>query len=80
MSEVRLGVNTAANNSPKKRKNVAKRAAGTTKAVSKSSDDLSASERIDKCIADMGDWRDARLAEIRKLIHEINPEVVQDWK
>ena len=80
MSEARLRVNTAANDSPKKRKNVAKKAAGTTKAVSKSSDDLSAPERIYRRIADLGDWRGARLALIGRLIHEVNPEVVEDWK
>ncbi|OJH33699.1 hypothetical protein BON30_47315 [Cystobacter ferrugineus] len=41
---------------------------------------MSASERIDKKIASLGDWRGERLAEIRKLIHEVDPEVVEDWK
>jgi hypothetical protein len=40
----------------------------------------SASKRIDKKIADLGDWRGERLAEIRKLIHEVDPEVVEEWK
>jgi hypothetical protein len=40
----------------------------------------SASRRIDKKIADLGDWRGERLAEIRKLIHEVDPEVVEEWK
>jgi hypothetical protein len=31
-------------------------------------------------IASVGDWRGERLAEIRKLIHEVDPEVVEDWK
>jgi hypothetical protein len=31
-------------------------------------------------IDDLGDWRGERLAEIRKLIHEVDPEVVEDWK
>jgi hypothetical protein len=39
-----------------------------------------ASRRIDKAIADLGDWRGKLLAEIRKLIHEADPEVVEDWK
>jgi len=50
------------------------------KAVAKSSDPMSASERIDQRIASLGDWRGERLAEIRKLIHEVDPEVVEDWK
>jgi hypothetical protein len=41
---------------------------------------VSASERIDEMIADLGDWRGERLAEIRKLIREVDPEVVEDWK
>jgi hypothetical protein len=50
------------------------------KAVAKSSAQGSASQRIDRSIARRGDWRGERLAEIRKLIHEADPEVVEDWK
>jgi hypothetical protein len=39
-----------------------------------------AAKRIDEMIADLGDWRGERLAEIRKLIHEVDPAVVEDWK
>jgi hypothetical protein len=48
--------------------------------VATSSAHRSASQRIDKRIADLGDWRGERLAEIRTLIHEVDPEVVEDWK
>lgn len=41
---------------------------------------MSASKKIDKKIAELGDWRGARLAELRKLIHEVDPEVVEEWK
>ena len=41
---------------------------------------VSASDRIDRKIADLGDWRGERLAEIRALIHEADPEVVEEWK
>ena len=41
---------------------------------------MSASKRIDERIAELGDWRGERLAEIRSLIHEIDPEVVEEWK
>jgi hypothetical protein len=41
---------------------------------------MSASERIDRKIADLGDWRGESLAGIRKLIHEVDPEVVEEWK
>ena len=39
-----------------------------------------ASRRIDRMIADLGDWRGERLAEIRALVHEADPEVVEEWK
>ena len=61
-------------------KRVAAKAVKPRKAVAKSSDPMSASKRIDKMIADIGDWRGERLAEIRKLIHEVDPGVVEDWK
>jgi len=48
--------------------------------VAESSDHRGASERIDERIADLGDWRGEKLAEIRKLIHEVDPEVVEKWK
>ncbi|UCB53586.1 MAG: DUF1801 domain-containing protein [Candidatus Zixiibacteriota bacterium] len=41
---------------------------------------MSTSMLIEKKIADLGDWRGERLAEIRKLIHEVDPEVVEEWK
>ena len=59
---------------------VAAKAAKPRKAVAKSADHMSASERIDKKIADLSDWRGERLAEIRTLIHEVDPEVVEEWK
>ena len=40
----------------------------------------SAAQRIDELIVNLGDWRGKRLAELRKLIHEVDPEVVEDWK
>ena len=61
-------------------KRVAAKAAKPRNAVAKSSAHMSASEQIDKRIADLGDWRGARLAEIRTLIHEVDPEVVEEWK
>ena len=41
---------------------------------------MSAAQRIDKLIADLGDWRGERLAQIRALIHEVDPDVVEEWK
>lgn len=62
------------------RKRVAAKAAKPCNAVANSSAHKSASKRIDKSIADLGDWRRERLAEIRTLIHEVDPEVVEEWK
>ena len=52
----------------------------TKKAAAKKTASTSASKRIDQRIADLGDWRGERLAEIRKLIHEVDPAVVEEWK
>ncbi len=59
---------------------VAAKEATPRKAVARSSGHGSASKRIDQRIADLGDWRGERLAEIRRLIHEVDPEVVEEWK
>ncbi|OKP70654.1 hypothetical protein BTE77_26255 [Ensifer adhaerens] len=39
-----------------------------------------ASGQIDARIAELGDWRGATLAKIRKLIKEADPDVVEEWK
>ena len=39
-----------------------------------------ASALIDARIADLGDWRGEMLASVRKLIHEADPAVVEEWK
>jgi hypothetical protein len=44
------------------------------------SDSGSASELIDQRIADLGDWRGKTLSRMRKLIHEADPDVVEEWK
>jgi hypothetical protein len=61
-------------------KRVAPKAARPRKAAAKASAHMSAAQRIDERIADLGDWRGERLAEIRTLIHEVDPEVVEEWK
>ena len=48
--------------------------------AAKKNPDDSASARIDERIASLGDWRGERLAQVRKLIHEADPEVVEEWK
>ena len=40
----------------------------------------SPSELIDDRIASLDDWRGATLAKIRALIHEAEPDVVEEWK
>ena len=39
-----------------------------------------ASKQIDARIAELSDWRGAMLARLRKLIHEADPEVVEEVK
>jgi hypothetical protein len=40
----------------------------------------SPSERIDARIRELGDWRGETLAQIRALIKQAEPEVVEEWK
>ena len=40
----------------------------------------SASARIDERIRELPDWRGERLAQVRALIHEADPQVVEEWK
>ena len=45
-----------------------------------STEGQSASELIDKRIAELGDWRGETLSRMRKLIKETDPDVVEEWK
>jgi hypothetical protein len=40
----------------------------------------SASAIIDARIRDLGDWRGKMLAKVRTIIHEADPEIVEEWK
>jgi hypothetical protein len=40
----------------------------------------SASKLIDAHIRSLGDWRGERLAQLRALMHEGDPDVVETWK
>jgi len=40
----------------------------------------SASAFIDERIKELGDWRGNTLAHLRKLIHEADPDIVEEWK
>ena len=47
---------------------------------SDSTENKSATELIDKRIADLGDWRGETLSRMRKLIKEATPDVVEEVK
>ena len=40
----------------------------------------SASIRIDEKIEQLGDWRGKMLAKVREMIHQADPEIVEEWK
>jgi hypothetical protein len=40
----------------------------------------SASALIDERIKELGDWRGKVLAKVRNIIHQADPEIVEEWK
>ena len=40
----------------------------------------SASALIDEKIKELADWRGKTFAKVRKIIHEADPEIVEEWK
>jgi hypothetical protein len=46
----------------------------------KANEGASPAELIDQRVAELGDWRGEALAHARDLIHEADPEVVEEWK
>jgi len=40
----------------------------------------SASALIDERIKELGDWRGKMLAKVRQIIHDADPEIVEEWK
>jgi hypothetical protein len=40
----------------------------------------SASALIDEKIKELGDWRGKALAKVRDIIHQADPEIVEEWK
>ena len=40
----------------------------------------SATALIDQKIKEVGDWRGKTLAKVREIIHEADPEIVEEWK
>ena len=39
-----------------------------------------ASVSIDAKIKELGDWRGKTLAKVREIVHEADPEIVEEWK
>jgi len=48
--------------------------------VKKSMPAESASELIDERIRELRDWRGRTLAKVRGIVHEADPEIVEEWK
>ncbi len=46
----------------------------------KANPDASPSQLIDARIEELGDWRGETLAQLRELIRQADPEVVEEWK
>jgi len=40
----------------------------------------SASALIDEKIKELGDWRGKTLAKVREIIHQADPEILEEWK
>jgi hypothetical protein len=40
----------------------------------------SASAPIDEQIKELGDWREKTLVKVRAIMHEADPEIVEEWK
>ncbi len=58
----------------------ADRAGGAAAAPDPKKGQGSASERITARIRELRDWRGEKLALVRRLIHEADPAVVEEWK
>ncbi|MEP7049203.1 MAG: DUF1801 domain-containing protein [Pseudomonadota bacterium] len=61
-------------------KKVGKKVAKRTSAAAEKTSGGSASKNIDKRIEELGDWRGETLARLRKLIHEADPQIQEEWK
>ena len=46
----------------------------------KANEGASPSQFIDARIDELGDWRGETLSKVRELIHQADPEVVEEWK
>ena len=52
----------------------------TNKTAQEAAREASPSRLIDARIEELGDWRGETLAQIRELIKQADPEVVEEWK
>jgi len=41
---------------------------------------MNATERIDKLISELADWRGSMFIQLRNLIHEADPDLTEEWK
>ena len=41
---------------------------------------MNSTERINEQIAELTDWRGHMFAQLRKLIHEADPDIIEEWK
>ena len=41
---------------------------------------MTASENITQRIKELGDWRGEMLTQVRKLIHDADPDILEEWK
>jgi hypothetical protein len=57
-----------------------KAAKKTTKKTDTSKKDKSPSQMIDGRIKELGDWRGDTLSQIRSLIKQAEPKVIEEWK
>src|SRR5579871_2417839 len=48
--------------------------------ASKAKESASPSKLIDGRIKELGDWRGEVLAQVRKLIHQAVPDIIEEWK
>jgi hypothetical protein len=52
----------------------------TKSPATKAKEKTSPSKLIDGRIKDLGDWRGEMLARVRAIIHQADPDVVEEWK
>jgi hypothetical protein len=41
---------------------------------------MNATELIDKQIADLPDWRGKLMTKLRQIVHDADPEIIEEWK